>query len=262
MWMRQTVRAFTQSNHQETNTKLYLMHSLPIRISSPRIEGILQVSKWLKVQVLLDADEMEDLIKTLDGVYFVSVSEPVKVDEILIGPSVFLERYKEYVYLLKQGQVPNSDDFRRIFSSAISKDLDAFYAIAARNDKFLIKPRKPIVQLQAHHFFYSSLDGKFHHMVLSTESVSWGLQLSYPQLYQDPITRQIGKVADSLDFPNTALFSKLLKWMRNSTLPTPFIVKGTRINSPIRIGKQSLSWIKSHPQLKQKNIEVLTSVVP
>ncbi len=229
--------------------------SFPIRISSPKTEGILQVSKWTKVQVLLDAEEMRALLESLGNIYFIPVSELVK--EGVISASGFLEKYSDYISLLKEGKVPPSEEFRRLFSCAMSTTLDCFYAIAVGEGKFLIKPTRPVVQLQAHHFFYSDLDKKFHPMVLSPESISWGLQISYPQLFQDHHTRKVIKVVDSLDFPNSALFLKLLRWMRNFTLPTPFQVKGSRVNAPIRIGKQSLAWIKNHPQLKQRGIEVL-----
>jgi hypothetical protein len=232
------------------------MNSLPIQISSPKTEGILQVSKWLKVQVLLDVDEMQELIKTLGTVFFVIVSEKVKPDEVVVAPMTFLEKYADYVYLLKQGQVPTVEEFRRFFSCAISADLGVFYAMDVGGDQFLIRPKKPVLQLQAHHFFYSNLDQKFHPMALSPESISWGLQISYPQLYQDRITHQVVKVIDSPDFPNTAVFTKLLKWMRSFTLPTPFEVNRRQVNSPIRIGKQSLAWIKNHPQLKQRGIGI------
>jgi hypothetical protein len=229
----------------------------PIRISSPKLEGILQVSKWIKMQVLLDGSEMEELLNALGSVYFVVVSEPVKSEQGIISKESFLEKYTDYIYLLKRGEMPPPEEFRRFFSCALSSTLAPFYAIAAGNEKFLIKPVKPVIQLQAHHFFYSDLDGKFHPMVLSPESISWGVQISYPQLYQDPTTRQVVKIIDSGDFPNTALFTQLIRWMRSNTLPTPFHCKGARINAPIRIGKQSLAWIKNHPQLKQKGIEVL-----
>lgn len=228
----------------------------PIRISSPKTEGILQVSKWTKVQVLLDAEEMHGLLEGLGNIYFVPVSEPVKAEEGVISGSDFLKKYTNYISLLKQGQVPPPEEFRRLFSCALSSTLDCFYAIPAGEGKFLIKPTKPVLQLQAHHFFYSDLDGKFHPMVLSPESISWGLQVSYPQLFQDPRTRKVVKVVDSPDFPNSALFLKLFRWMRSFTLPTPFQVNGRRVNAPIRIGKQSLAWIKNHPQLKQRGIQV------
>ena len=229
---------------------------MSFRLSTPKEEGILQVSKWLKVQVFLNAEEMKELIQELEPLFFVIVSEPVKMEESIISAQAFLEKYAEYVHLLQQGQVPPVDEFRRFFSSAMTTSLEGFYALSTGNGKFLIKPNKPVLQLQAHHFFYSDLDGKFHPMVLSPESISWGIQFSYPQLYQDPKTRQVIKVANTPEFPNTALFSKLMKWMRSSTLPTPFEVKGVRINSPIRVGKKSLAWIKNHPQLKQKGIQV------
>lgn len=228
---------------------------IPIPISTPKTEGVLQVSKWLKIQVLLDADEMQDLTNALQPVYFVSASAPVTAEEAVIEAGDFLQKYAEYVSLLKRGQVPAAEDFRRYFSCALSADLQAFYAMAVGDGRYLIKPRKPVVQLQAHHFFYSPLDQQFHPMVLSSESVSWGIQYSYPQLFQDPVTRQIVKVGEA--FPNTALFAKLQKWIRSATLPTPFMAGGKRTNSPIRIGKKSLSWIKTHPQLKQREINVL-----
>lgn len=227
--------------------------SFPIRISTPKVEGILQVSKWIKAQVFLNAEEMEELIATLKPLFFVVVSEPVKADDAIISPETFLAKYAEYVALLECGKVPPADEFRRFFSCAMSSSLNCFYAIATGSEKFLIKPIEPVVQLQAHHFFYSTLDRKFHPMVLSEESISWGLQFSYPQLSQDIKTRQIIKTSA---FPNTALFSKLMKWLRSSTLPTPFEVNEVRVNSPIRVGKKSLAWIKSHPQLKQKGIQV------
>ncbi|MGC2596083.1 MAG: hypothetical protein WA347_07375 [Rhabdochlamydiaceae bacterium] len=229
----------------------------PIQISSPKAEGIMQVSKWLKVQVLLDSDEMEALIKELGDLFFVIVSDKVKLDEAVIAPRAFLEKYADYVDLLKQGQLPPIEEFRRIFSCGVSADLEIFYAMEVSGDRFLIRPKKPVLQLQAHHFFYSTLDRKFHPMVLSPDSISWGLQITYPQLYQDQITHQVVKVINSPDFPNTAVFTKLLKWMRSFTLPTPFEVDGRQTNSPIRIGKQSLAWIKNHPQLKQRGIEIV-----
>jgi hypothetical protein len=234
-----------------------LSHSsaLPIRISTFKQEGILQVSKWIKAQVLLSIEEMHHLIEALQPCFFVVVSEPISAQDALITPANFIEQYSRYVAFLQRGEVPPVEEFRRLFSCAVSTYLEAFYAITA-GEKFLIKPIQPIVQLQAHHFFYSPLDQKFHPMVFSAESVSWGIQFSYPQLYQDPTSRHIIKVSDPVKFPNTLLFSKLMKWMRNATLPTPFEIEGKRVNAPIRIGKQSLGWVKKHPQLQKKHIDI------
>lgn len=229
---------------------------ISIRVSSPKAEGVLQVSKWLKIQVLLDEHEMQDLLRFLEEVHFVCVSEPISSEEAVVSSAAFLEKYREYVHFLKQSQVPLPREFRRYFSSAMAVNLDPFYAIAVGIGKYLIKPIEPVIQLQAHSFFYSRQDGKFHPMVLSEDSISWGLQFSYPQVFQDLKTREVGRVSSNSKFSNNALFAKLSKWIRSHTLPTPFEVGGVKTNSPIRIGKKSLSWIKNHPQLKEKGITI------
>ncbi len=228
------------------------------RQSTPQVEGLLQVSKWLKTQVLLDSKEMEALLEALSPFYLVSVSGPVPSEEGVVSIASFLEVYTEYVALLKQGLVPPVERFRQVFSCALSRTLEAFYAMELGKDRHLIKPLMPVIQLQAHHLFYSTLDKKFHPMVFSKESISWGLQFSYPQLFQDPKTRGVVKVNDAERFVNSALFSTFLRWIRSHTVPTPFIVEGVKTNVPMRIGKWALSWVGSHPQLKAQGIEVIT----
>jgi hypothetical protein len=228
-----------------------------LRISSPKEEGALQVSKWIKCQVLLDIEEMSQLLFELSALHFCVVSEPVKKGDGIISSELFLEHYKNYVGAIKEGRLADESLFRKFFSSAVTCTTDIMYAIAVGREKYLIKPIKPVIQLQAHHFFYSRLDRKFHPMVLSTESVTWGVQFSYPQLYQDPKSHRIAKVANSPEFPNTSVFARLLKWLRHHTLPTPFFVEDQRVNAPIRIGRQCLEWIHQHPQLKEKGIRII-----
>lgn len=225
-------------------------------ISSPQEEGLLQVSKWLKLQVLLDEEEMRLLLNDLGQIYFVNVTGPVQKEQAILSKEQFFVFYKEYIDSLKKVVVPNFHNIRIPFSSSLSHDLDAFYAIALKDERYLIKPRKPVIQLQAHSFFYSQVDQSFHSMTLSPESISWGLQFSYPQWIQHPKNHQIQKIKDNPEWTNTSLFALLMKWMREFTRPTPFFVNGSKINVPIRIGKKALSWIKNHPQLKEKKIEI------
>lgn len=227
-----------------------------MRWSTPKVEGVLQVSKWLKCAILLDRDEMQELLEALGEVCFFNVSSPVAEDQMRISADQFLEIYGQYVKALKRGEIPSADAFRSVFSSALSKTSDPFYAMRLSDGRALVKPIQPVIQLQAHYFFYSTLDGKFHSMVQSRDSISWGIQFSYPQLFQDPYTRQVVKVADQKQFSNTALFATLMQWMRSHTLPTPFFVNGVRTNSPMRVGKKALVWAHYHPQLKQQGVEL------
>ncbi len=226
------------------------------RISSPKEEGVLQVSKWLKFQVLLEVQEMQDLLSILDPLYIAVVSEPVQQENAFIQPEEFLNIYSQYVQALKEGRIPDDKAMRRAFSSLWSKSLDVLYAMPVGREAYLVRAIRPTIQLQGHQFFYSKLDAKFHPMVLGKESISWGVQFAYPQLYQDPKSKKISKVVASEEFPNTPLFSQLTRWMRDHTLPTPFVVDGVRTNVPIRIGRQCLPWIQQHPQLQQQGIKV------
>jgi hypothetical protein len=220
-----------------------------LRISSPQIEGILQASKWLKVQVLLDPEELEHLFATLAPCHLLNIAEPVESGNEEISLTTLHQGYRAYIESLKQGTplIPRS-----LFSCALSRTLDPFYAFSLPNGKSLVKPTLPVIQLQAHTFFYSSFDRKFHPMVQGKESISWGLQFSYPQLYQNPHTKEIHKATSD----NSALFSTLMQWMRSFSLPTPFCVEGTTSAVPIRIGKKAGVWINRHLQLQSHGISV------
>lgn len=230
---------------------------MSLRLSSPQKEGEMRVSKWLKHQVLLDADEMRALFSALAHFSIFVVSEPGKLETLSLSHDEFLQKYEEYLEALKTGG--DLTRFRRYFSSIFTVTPEVLYAMECGKERVLIKPIKPVVQLQAHQFFVSEIDGKFHSMVLGQESVSWGVQFSYPQIYQHPESHEFSKVTDTPEFPNTALYLQLARWLRQNTLPTPFLHRGVRTNVPIRLGKRCFSWINQHPQLPSKRLEVVVS---
>ncbi|MBI3236582.1 MAG: hypothetical protein HYZ48_02595 [Chlamydiales bacterium] len=223
-----------------------------LRISTPQIEGVLQVAKQLKFQVLLDPLEMEDLLNALDPLYIYVAGQKVELDAACILKGDFLSAYNRYAQELKEGKVPEVKILQKFFSSIWSADPHAVYAMPVPGSQYLIKQVSPVIQLQAHSVFYSDLDGEFHPMVLSQESITWGIQFSYPQIFQDPKTQSIEKVSSTS--LNSHLFTKLKRWLREFTCAMPFCVENKRVNAPIRIGKKALEWIDFHPQLVQKGI--------
>jgi hypothetical protein len=226
------------------------------KLSTPAEEGVLRVSKWLKFQVLLDAEEMRELLSSLKDAFIFLVSTVVDQKTASLSLQEFADKYSCYADMLKRGLVPHPADFKTVFSSILTATPDILYAQDVGHHRFLIKPVKPVIQFQAHHFFLSDVDGKYHSMVLSDESISWGLQISYPQIFQDPKESNFSKVIVSEDFPNTALFGRLTKWLRHHSVPTPFVYRGVKTCVPIRIGKKCASWIADHPQLLQRKLEV------
>ncbi len=229
-----------------------LSNSFPFLLSTPEKEGSFNVSKWLKHQVLLDLEEMRELLEHIYPARLYNVSE------ITANPCVdvetFLEKYARYIEELKKGFILPLKEIRSIFSSALSEIPDVFYAYPVREGGFLLKFLKPAVQMQVHHFLPSTLDGKIHPMVLSQDSVSWGIQFAYPQIFQDPKSHLFSKVGDS--FPNTSLFLKMARFFRNHTQPVTFLWNGNKVVTSLRLGKKAYCWIKKHPQLQEKGMEV------
>ena len=199
-------------------------------------------SKWLLVPVLLDRVEMEALFAELGEFFIVDVSRVL--EEGGISHAEFLKIYSEYVEGLKRGEVNTSP----WFSSCFTTTEEAIETRTVPDGRMMRKACAPVVQLQPHTFTYSTDDGKFRSMVRGEGAISWGIQFSYPQLFEDPATRDIVKV--DATFPNTPFFRTLQRWVRHHTRPTPFEVEGRRINVPIRLGKQCFEWIDRHPELE------------
>ena len=170
-----------------------------------------------------------------------------------IPKDLFLSQWGTYIDGIAQGQCVDESFLRPCLSSIFTSDPSLVYAQVLSNGKYLIKSRRPVIQLQRHHFVFSDT---FHFGVMGEESITWGVSFSYPQLFLDPHTQQIGKVEKNEYFPNTELFTRLRRWVRDHTTPTPFIVEGERKNQPIRLGKNCFEWINNHPGLKGKNLHV------
>jgi len=226
--------------------------SLPFRstIGSP-----LQASQWLKSSLLIDADEMEALFIALGEYWIVQISGVIPIGQEIIHRKIFLQVYADYINALKNGKNPLDKRTRSYFSTVWTTTLDALYAVKLHGAKCLVKICQPVVQLQAHRFDYSSADRTFRSMQMGYDSLSWGIQFSYPHLCQNE-NLEVLTVRESSEFPNTSLFKKLQQWIRSHTIPTPFEVEGKRINLPIRLGKQCLSWVHTLPLLHAKGIFV------
>ncbi len=217
----------------------------------------LQASKWLALQFLVDADELARLFEEMGdfGIYLAGVV--LGRDEGRVPHDVFLEHYTGYIAQLQKGQLPDEHYIRGLFSSALSVDPGALCSVEIGDTEQIIRPQRPVVQLQMHKIGYSSIDHKFRPMVLGDNAIYWGMQASYPQIFRNPETGKIENVTADEAFPNTALFRVLQKWIRKNTLPTPFVVEGVRTNVPMRLGRRCFAWIGQHPQLIEKGVSVL-----
>ena len=198
----------------------------------------MQVAKWLRVQALLSLAEMRELIEELQcGLYNVSSVQP---DDQPMSVELFLDAYGTYIEGLKKGAItPN----KVYFSAALSKE--PLLAKQVGEGRYLFRANQPVIQLQYHTF--AVVDGKCKPMVLGKESVSWGLQFSFPQIAMDTdgICHKPLRTTE-----NGKMFLQLQKWMRGLTTPTSFVINGEKKTFPIRLGKMCTEWIKCHPQIE------------
>lgn len=225
-----------------------------MRIGHPDTDPPMEASKWLKLQALIDEQEMAALFEELGNFEIYLSGVLTRTGEERVPQEEFLKRYGSYVNALKAGKVPDEVYYRSFFNAIFTVTSDVLYAIPLQEGKSLVRPAKPVVQLQGHSIDYSVHDGKFRSMVFGLDSILWGIQFSYPQICLDSRTKEVLSV--DATFPNTALFKKLQQWMRQNTIPTPFIVGEQRVNVPMRLGKLCLEWIHFHPQLHLKNIKI------
>jgi len=221
-----------------------------LRNSTPAIEGTLHLSKALKSQLLLDAEEMRALFDHLPPFSLYNVSQPIAPDRVCFED--FLEQYAAYVEGIERGELIDEAPLRPYFSALLTTDPSALYAQEVAGGRVLVRAIAPVVQLQGHHFLFSEEQKKFLPAVRGHGSITWGIQISCPQLYQDPKTQEVKKVERSS--PNAALYHQLARWLRSNTLPTPFLFEGERINAPIRLGKRCFPWINNHPQLTKLKV--------
>lgn len=228
--------------------------ALKFQVSNPKEAGLFQASKWLSYRVLLDEDEMEDLFAYLPLCELYNVSEIIDPSRPLFSKEQFLKEYSSYIRALKKGEGYPLN--KPLFSAALSATHETFYAMEIPQKGIILKIQKPVIQLSLHHFIYSPLNNSFHFMVCSQESVSWGVQFSYPQIYSNSKQGDIIEVLKDKGHPNTPLFLALKTWMRNHSRPTPFLIDGKRVNIEPRIGSRCFPWINEHPGLKKNNLKV------
>lgn len=224
-----------------------------LRESTQEKEGILQVSRWVRLPVLIDREELQALFNALGPFEMYQVHTLCNRDNVRISNDQFLSSYSSYVESLKNGEVWNRAKLTALFSPIMTSSSDILYAMAFESDKCLVKAVRPIVQIQPYSFQY---EGELRGMIFGQGSISWGLQFSYPSLFQDNKTNEIYPVREDVNFPNTTLFRSIQRWVRHHTLPTPLIIDGKKLRVPIRLGKGCFTWIHKHPQCLEKKIKI------
>jgi hypothetical protein len=226
------------------------MNSLFPRISTPQEEGAFQAAKWLKLQALLDGDELRELVEALAPFWIVPLT-PSLSKEPAMAKEEYLEKYGALISLLQIGKEPL--DFSEVAPTVWVRSPSSFWLQEIAGRRFLVRPSEPWVQVQVHQMTYSAEEKTFYPMALSEDAIFWGLQFSFPGIYQEPRTLEFKEAKGGL---NWELFQILRRWIRDKTMATPMQIQGEKIHLPIRIGKRCFGWIDRHPGLSSRDLKV------
>lgn len=234
------------------------MNAYILKESTLEREGPCLVSKWLDFPLLLSLEELKELFLELSSFFIVHTDRVLGDKEGILFPLEFVNIYANYLVDWQEGRELNVPLYKKVFQGTISTTLDAFYAIKVERGKRIIKALEPTLLLQPYRIEYSAFDGKIRPMTMGKNNISWGLQISYPQLYQDPKSGELKKIDDT--FSNTHLFRKFQKWVRYNTSPTTFCMPGeTKITLPMRIGRSAYAFVNKHAGLLKSGIKVMST---
>lgn len=204
----------------------------------------LQATKWISIQALLEVEELISLF-SLSPFKIIQTGRVVPMQKKEIPHPLFFEIYKSYIDALKVGEVNMTQTIRETFSCCLTKD-DSSISEQVLQNNVIARATLPVVQLQVSSFHLSKEPLKIFPQVFGKDTISWGLYISFPQLYQD---QETGEPKNSRTTSNGELFHLFQKWTRENTLPTTFLIDDKKLATPLRLGKKCLSWINTHPQL-------------
>lgn len=184
----------------------------------------MNASRFHHIRLLITPEEMHILFETLSPFKLINVSEVTASPEV--DQEVFMSAYKAYF----KGDMRIN---RPLFSCALNRDDSAIFMKQVADGRTLSRIVKPVIQMRAHS--YTVAAGKLLPMTFGTDAKAWGIQLSYPYLYEDPST---GESVDTLKSKtsNNDLFKALRVWVRNQTAPATFTIEGKQVKTPLRQG--------------------------
>lgn len=188
----------------------------------------MNASRYVHIQLLVTADEMEDLFKDLTPFELYNVSQVTENPRV--EKKAFLKAYRTYFEAYQRGEVEID---RPLFSLALSRDESAIQFKEMVDGRLLARIIKPVIQMRAHS--YTVAGGKLHTMTFGKDAVSWGIQLSFPHLYEDIATKEVVDTLKS-GTPNIDLFKTLRQWVRNRTKPATLDIEGEAKKTPLRKG--------------------------
>lgn len=216
------------------------MNSSVLEKSTLVKEGPYQVSKFSKLFFLLSANELLDLF-SIFSFSIHPLGGLLELTQTTMNKSWFVDNYS------KQLDSFFEEKPFKFSPCLLTKDPRSLYLMETNSERVLLKMKRPVLYLKP---LYFSFCGDKVFPALGKETIFWGFSLSYPQIFQDPMTKQFIKVGN--EFENTGLFIDFRKKLRSLSSCVSFEKEGKKIATNFRLGRELKE--KKHPDLIKLNI--------
>lgn len=210
------------------------------------------VSKWLYLYLLLDSQDWRLFFQEFSPFNCLITSSLQKKNHFCVPFEDFINAYEEYALLLKKDGCIDLSKFRTIFSISLTKDIDDYEMLEFEDERVLIKPQLPMIQFRPCSWLLSSND-EVKMRNYGGSSVSWGIEIGYPGVFQDPKTKQIKNALTELI--NGQFYKEIMRWVRKHSTCVTLQSNDIMIKTPLRIGENAKKWMNEyafHQHLKVK----------
>lgn len=202
----------------------------------------LQASLWMSQRFLLTPKELQELFATLPCFQLYSLSHVGSKEGFYLSKEIFLELYSAYFASLFQKKDGSFYKFKKQLTVAMTCESETLYLTEPASGTFLIQIQKPTLVIGPCIFHYDASAKKIMYADHTTNAIRLGLEIKFPQFYQDPLTMQPVKHFTDPNNSNTKLFKAIQKWCRDHA-KVVFLEKmesGERFSPACKIGNNCL----------------------
>ena len=181
---------------------------------------MLQAAKYLKVYAIIE--KMEDLFSALPEFTILQLGR--FVEDPVINKEDFLLAWEQYLV--------DHEFVSPYFSSAWTCDPEATTELKHEDGRRMIQLIAPVLQLRPHRYLIS--EEKLHMMVYGKNTISFGIEFSYPALYSTTVDPKVRKTLHET-LPNNKLYKAFASWIRKNTRPQKLQVSGKELLTTMRM---------------------------
>lgn len=201
----------------------------------------------------MDKLDWESFFDSFPSLFLVVVSSVSEKNQYRIEKKEFMQGVESYIEALITKDQIDLTPYRKIFSVALSQSEEDFTLQVLQDTRVLVKQKQPMIQLRLASWIIDE-QLQIKTKIIGKESIPWGVEIAYPQTFQDPDTKEIKN--GLTDYPNGMLFKEIMRWIRKNTKPVQIIFESNEIQSNLRLGSNALQWIDHYKRLSNGHIKI------